>query len=58
VGINTGKGYVVGAGGGGGGYEALFPNVPSAEVRDPVKASKMFELSTQLTRAKWPAVPP
>jgi len=55
VGINTGKGYVVGAGGGGGGYEALFPNTPSEEVRNPVKASKMFELSTQLTGAKWPA---
>lgn len=54
MGINTGKGYVVGAGGGGGGYEALFPNVPSAEVRDPVKARTMFELSTQLTGAKWP----
>ena len=49
---------MVGAGGGGGGYEALFPNVPSAEVRDPVKARTMFELSTQLTGAKWPAVAP
>ena len=55
VGVLSTKGYVVGAGGGGGGYDALFPNEPSAEVRDARKAERMFELSTQLTGAKWPA---
>lgn len=48
------KGYVTGAGGGGGGTESLFSNDPSAEVQNAVKASKMFELSTELTGAKWP----
>jgi len=51
---STSKGYVAGAGGGGGGTESLFSNDPSAEVQNQVKASKMFELSTQLTGAKWP----
>jgi protochlorophyllide reductase len=48
------RGYVVGAGGGGGGADALFANPPSAEVRDRAKAERMFELSSQLTGAKWP----
>jgi protochlorophyllide reductase len=54
VGIRGSRGYVIGAGGGGGGAEALFANVPSAEVRDKQKAERMFDLSCQLTGAKWP----
>ena len=52
---STKDGYVKGAGGAGGGTEALFPNMPSAEVQNKEKRKTMFELSTELTGAKWPA---
>ena len=55
VGYASTDGYVKGAGGGGGGYEALFANEPSMEVKNTEKASKMFDLSTKLTGAVWPA---
>lgn len=56
VGVYSSKdGYVKGAGGAGGGYEALFPNMPSAEVCNVAKAQRMFEISSQITGAKWPA---
>jgi len=57
VGVYSSKdGYVKGAGGGGGGTEALFPNNPSPDVQNPAKATRMFELSTEITGAQWPAV--
>jgi protochlorophyllide reductase len=57
VGVYSSKdGYVKGAGGAGGGAEALFPNSPSADVQNPAKATRMFELSSQITGAQWPAV--
>jgi protochlorophyllide reductase len=56
VGVYSSKdGYVKGAGGGGGGAEALFPNMPSAEVQNVAKSTRMFEISTQITGAQWPA---
>mmetsp|Transcript_16644 Transcript_16644/g.22018 ORF Transcript_16644/g.22018 Transcript_16644/m.22018 type:complete len:436 (+) Transcript_16644:128-1435(+) len=42
-----------GAGGSGG---EIFENDQSEEVSDPVKGSKMFELSSKLVGAKWPVV--
>ncbi|KAG5178717.1 hypothetical protein JKP88DRAFT_188417 [Tribonema minus] len=45
-------GIVVGAGGAGG---EMFENEQSDMVKDQARAEKMWELSTQLTGAKWPA---
>ena len=42
-----------GTGGGGGGRESIFENTPSDEVADEYKSSKMWELSTAITGAKW-----
>ena len=47
------KGIVVGTGGSGG---ELFENTPSDQVRDPAKSSKMWDFSTKITKATWPAV--
>lgn len=46
------KKQVVGAGGSGG---EIFENQVSSQVADPRRAERMFELSSELTGAKWPA---
>ena len=46
-------GQVRGAGGAGG---ELFENEPSKKVRNPVDAEKVWNYSTTITGAKWPAV--
>eukprot|EP00953_Heterococcus_sp_UTEX-ZZ885_P014842 8377-Heterococcus_DN1.PRE.2 len=51
VGVLSKDGVVVGAGGSGG---EMFENEQSDEVKNRVKAEKMWEYSTQLTGAKWP----
>jgi protochlorophyllide reductase len=43
---------VVGAGGAGG---EIFENEPSDEVKNPVKATKMWDFSSKVVGAKWPA---
>ena len=48
------SGTVVGAGGSGG---EIFANDQSAEVRNEKKASRMWDLSTEVTGAVWPKSP-
>jgi protochlorophyllide reductase len=47
------RGITKGTGGGGGGRESVFENVPSAEVSDETKGKLMWDYSTQITGAKW-----
>lgn len=49
--FETGK--IFGTGGSGG---QLFENTPSDQVADRFKSKKMFELSSKITGAVWPAV--
>jgi len=48
--FKTGK--VVGTGGSGG---SIFENTPSDQVADRAKSEKMWDYSTKITGAKWPA---
>eukprot|EP00640_Fibrocapsa_japonica_P000130 CAMPEP_0113945080 /NCGR_PEP_ID=MMETSP1339-20121228/38470_1 /TAXON_ID=94617 /ORGANISM="Fibrocapsa japonica" /LENGTH=378 /DNA_ID=CAMNT_0000950483 /DNA_START=235 /DNA_END=1371 /DNA_ORIENTATION=+ /assembly_acc=CAM_ASM_000762 len=52
VGYKDWNGQVKGAGGSGG---KIFENNPSQKVLDEQKAETMFELSTKVVGAKWPA---
>jgi hypothetical protein len=49
--INPATGKLTGSGGSGG---EIFENDQSAQVSDPSKQKKMFELSSQLAGCTWP----
>jgi len=51
--VKQSDGTIFGTGGSGG---KIFENEPSAQVSDPVKSRKMWDLSTKITGAVWPAV--
>jgi protochlorophyllide reductase len=46
-------GSIYGTGGGGGGTEAIFENVPSDLVADRKNSALMWDYSTKITGAKW-----
>ena len=51
--VKQADGTIFGTGGSGG---VIFENQPSDQVSDPVKSRKMWDLSTKITGAVWPAV--
>jgi protochlorophyllide reductase len=48
-------GQIVGAGGAGGGWDSIFENDQSDKVLDTLKAERLWQLSSSVTGAEWPA---